>query len=81
MGYGSAEATGLGFVCFVIINPCALSANRVDLAFLFHKFSNFTPPSPQEYSVEWSMDASIYKQVKALCNSDGFKCLSPLEQR
>ena len=43
-GCGAAEATGLGFVCFVVINPCVLSANRVDLRFLFHKFSNFTPP-------------------------------------
>mgnify|MGYP003571754323 CR=1 FL=1 len=36
-----------GFVCFVI-NPCVLSANRVDLGFfcLCHKFSNFIPPPP-----------------------------------
>mgnify|MGYP003571761694 CR=1 FL=1 len=33
MGYGAAEATGLGFVCFVAINPCVLLANRVDLGF------------------------------------------------
>ena len=47
MGCGAAEATGLGFVCFVVINPWVLSANRVDLGFfLFHKFSNFTPPPP-----------------------------------
>ena len=26
----------LGFVCFVVINPCVLSANRVDFAVLFH---------------------------------------------
>ena len=33
------------FVCFVVINPFVLSANRVDLGFcLFHKFSSFTPP-------------------------------------
>ena len=31
MGCGAAEATGLVFVCFVIINPCVLSAGRVDL--------------------------------------------------
>ena len=41
MGCG-AEATGLGFVCFVVINPCVLSANRVDFG-VFHKFSKFTP--------------------------------------
>ena len=36
---GAAEATGLGFVCFVVINPWA---------FLFHIFFNFTlPPPPQ----------------------------------
>ena len=31
----------------VVINPCVLSANRFDSGlFLFHKFSNFTPPPP-----------------------------------
>ena len=50
---GAAEATGPGFVCFVVINPCVLSANRVDFGFfLFHKFSNFTPP-PLDGHVEW----------------------------
>ena len=47
MGCGAVEATGLGFACFVVINPRVLSANRVDLDFiLFHKLSNFTPPPP-----------------------------------
>ena len=41
MGCGAAEVTGLGFVCFVVISLCVLSANRVDLIFfLFHKFCN-----------------------------------------
>ena len=35
MGIGAVEATGLGFVCFVVINPRVLSANRVDLGFFF----------------------------------------------
>ena len=43
MGCGAAEATGLDFFCFVVINPRVVSANRVDLGF-FHKYSNFTPP-------------------------------------
>ena len=38
----TAEATGLGFVCFAVINPFVLSANRVDL--MFYKFSNSPPP-------------------------------------
>ena len=29
----SAEATGLGFVYFVVISPRVLSVNRVDLGF------------------------------------------------
>ena len=33
MGFGAAEATSLGFVCFVVINPRVFSANRVDLGF------------------------------------------------
>ena len=35
MGFGAAEAIGLGFVCFVVINPCVLSANRVDFGLFF----------------------------------------------
>ena len=31
-------------LCFVVINPRVLSANRVDLGFLFHKFSILPPP-------------------------------------
>ena len=36
------------WICCFVINPCVLSANRVDLGFFlfFHKFSNFTPPPP-----------------------------------
>mgnify|MGYP003571746643 CR=1 FL=1 len=53
MGCGAAEATGLGFVCFVVINPCVLSANRVDLGFfLFHKFPILLPPPPLFYFFE-----------------------------
>ena len=40
MGCGAAEATGLGFVCFVVINPCVSSVNRV-VFFLFHKLYLF----------------------------------------
>ena len=43
MGCGAAEATGLGFVCFVVINPGVLSPRELIQAFLFHKFSNFNP--------------------------------------
>ena len=35
-----------GICLFFVINPRVLSANRVNLGFLFHKFSNFTPPPP-----------------------------------
>ena len=44
MGCVAAEATGLGFVCFVVINPCVLSANRVYLGFFC--FINFPTLSP-----------------------------------
>ena len=39
MGCGAAEATVLGFVCFVVINPCVLSANMFD--FELHCYINF----------------------------------------
>ena len=45
MGCGAAEAD---FVCFVVINPCMLSANRVDLSFFcFINFPILLPPPPQ----------------------------------
>ena len=47
MGCGAAEATGLGFVCFVVLNPCVFSANRVDLGFFVLNIPIFHPP-PQE---------------------------------
>ena len=40
-GMNATEVTCLCFVCFVGINLRVFSANRVDLGFLFHKFSNF----------------------------------------
>ena len=46
MECGAAEATGLGFVCFVVINPRVLSANRVYFglfSFFFFFLFNFTP--------------------------------------
>ena len=38
----SADATGLGFVCFVVINPRLLLANKVDLGSFF-LFRNLLP--------------------------------------
>ena len=35
IGCGAAEATDLGFSCFVVINPRVLSAYRVDFGLLF----------------------------------------------
>ena len=52
IGCGAAEATGMGFVCFVAINPCVLSANRVDLGlFYFINFQFYSPP-PLRF-LEW----------------------------
>ena len=44
MGCSAAEATGLGFVCFAVLNPCVLSANRVDFGlFCFISFQILPP--------------------------------------
>ena len=43
MGCGATEATGLSFVCFVVTNPCVLSAKRVDFG-LFFCFIHFPIP-------------------------------------
>ena len=45
MGCGAAKATGLGFVCYVVINP-RVSANRVDLGSCFMNFRFINPPPP-----------------------------------
>ena len=42
---GAAEATSLGFVCFVVINPHVLSANRVDCRL----FCFINSPYPRYY--------------------------------
>ena len=52
---GAAEATGLGFVCFVVINRRVLSANRVDLGFMFHNFSILPPPPDLSAETEWTV--------------------------
>ena len=48
MGYGAAEATGPGFVCFVVINPCVLSATEFIWFGLFCliNFPILLPPPP-----------------------------------
>ena len=51
-----AEATGL--CLFVVINPCVLSANRVDLGvfcFLFQKFSKLIYSSPPTLRETWAL--------------------------
>ena len=42
--------TGMGFVCFVVINSCVLSVNRVDLGFFFVSqiFQFYSPPPPEK---------------------------------
>ena len=42
------KATDLGFVCFVVINPCVL-ANRVDFGlFCIINFQFYSPPPQQD---------------------------------
>ena len=41
---GAAEATSMGFVCFVVINPRVLSANIIDLSFFVSYIFLFHPP-------------------------------------
>ena len=44
MECGATEASGLGFVCFVVINPHVLSANRVDFGLFCFVSFNLPPP-------------------------------------
>ena len=68
MGYGAAEATGLGFFCFAIINLRVLSANRVDSGFFPPQtFFNFTPPPwPLQLSSQTQQLASTSGLLQAL---------------
>ena len=50
MGCGAAEATDLGFFCFVVMNPRVLSANRVERLFLFINFPISLPPPDHFFS-------------------------------
>ena len=55
MGCAVAEATVLDFVCFVVINPRVLIANRVDFGLLcFINFSILLTPPPPPHSAEES---------------------------
>ena len=51
MMVGAAEATGLDFVCFVIINPRVSSANKVDFGLLI-----FPPPPPGRNVLFYDID-------------------------
>ena len=44
MGCGAAEATGLGFVCFVVSTLVFCQPTELIWAFLFRKFSILLPP-------------------------------------
>ena len=66
MGCSAAEANGLGFVCFVVINRRVLAAKRVE-GFFFVSFSNFTPtrtasPSPVTRHVRTSLTTLTTQQ-------------------
>ena len=63
---GAEEATGMGFVCFVVINPCVLSANRVDFGFFcFINFPILLPHS-SDYLEESGLLKSLYALAKLL---------------
>ena len=69
MGCGAAEATDMGFVCFVVFFPSVLSVNRVDLGFVFC-FLDFPiyPPPPSQVSIYSSICApSCFGHVTHSC--------------
>ena len=49
---GGTEATGLGFVFCRYQPSCAVSQQSWFWAFLFHTFSNFTPPPPDSVTFQ-----------------------------
>ena len=61
MGCGAAKATGLGFVCFVVIIPRVLSANSVELGVFCFINCPFTPP-PQAHVVMATWRTEVTKE-------------------
>ena len=62
MGCGAAEATGLNFVCFVVINPRMQSTDLI-WAFLF--IYQFYPHPPEHYSIILSAMANNVEKLEA----------------
>ena len=67
MRCGSAEATGLDFVCFVVSTLVCCQPTELIWAFLFHKFSILLPLQPElaagssAISVMLSGDEAVFK--------------------
>ena len=63
MGCGAAEVTGLGVVCFVVINPCVLSL-------FFFCFINFPiyPPVLGQSTVEDALKATLQAAAVPACD-------------
>ena len=64
MGCSAAEATGLGFVCFIVINPLCCQPTELIWVFLFHKLSNLPPPPPQVMLVAVVLVAATAAQIE-----------------
>ena len=62
-----SEATGLGFVCFVVFNPRVLSANRVDLGSFC--FINVPTPSPPYFiRIRAAPRRLIWTRLEGVCS-------------
>ena len=59
------EATGLGFVCFVIINARVLSAHRVDFGFVLYFSLIFQFYSPRKLELNWGCSGRFWSLTKA----------------
>ena len=71
MGCGAVEATGLGFFCFVVINPCVVSCQPTELfwvdfgLFCFISFPILLPPPSLPQAAQVAQVQAMQQQTSA----------------
>ena len=71
MGCGAAEATDLGFVCFFLLLTLCVVNQQSWFGLLFHKFSNFTPPTPWHSSEHSSAQLAGVDELAQAMSDEG----------
>ena len=74
MGCSTVKATGLVFVCFVVLNPCVLLVNRVDFGlFCFMNFPILHPPPQSVFFPGYGNTSTTFYRNSSLDAQSGQK--------